>query len=295
MDILKFKALDGIDLQTEIHYRLITSIKNTSGPHTHDFYEFFLILEGKAIHCINDEKHTLEQGALVFIRPGDVHYYEPVPGTDFQFINLSFYKETIYALFSYLGEGFAKQDLLDLKTAPKVNLTINEIENIKIRLEYLNLIPNFTKSIIRTQGRAIIAEIFSMYFLNYKEYNLGKLPDLMNNLCSDMKKKQNFTLGLPALLSLSGRTHEHLCRLFKKHLGITPTEYINDLRLNYAENLLLNSDIEIIQVCYNSGFNNLSYFYKLFKKRFNTTPYDYRKKIRENFKLSSHNPEKDNL
>lgn len=98
-----------------------------------------------------------------------------------------------------------------------------------------------------------------------------------------MKKKDNFTQGLSALLNISGRTHEHLCREFKKHLSLTPTEYINTLRLNYAENLLLNTDMDIITVCYNSGFDNLSYFYKLFKLRFNSTPFSYRRKNKREF------------
>lgn len=96
-----------------------------------------------------------------------------------------------------------------------------------------------------------------------------------------MKKKNNFTRGLPALLELSGLSHEYLCRALKKHLHTTPTEFINVLRLNYASNLLLHSDMEIVDICMESGFSNLSHFYHLFKHKFHTTPAEYRRKHSE--------------
>lgn len=45
------------------------SVKETFQCHTHDFYEFFYVLKGKAIHDINGQKIALSQGTLVFIRP----------------------------------------------------------------------------------------------------------------------------------------------------------------------------------------------------------------------------------
>jgi AraC family cel operon transcriptional repressor len=283
MNISTFKAAQGIDAETEIHYRHITSIKNTSGLHTHDFYEIFLILEGRVIHCINNEKHILEEGDLVFIRPQDFHHYEQLPGYDMQFINLSFYPKIIDGLFNYLGDGFTQKSILMAPMPPMVSLSVNEALYLLSRLEHINLIPSHEKAAIRTESRAIIAEIISKYFLYYKEDKQDKLPQWLNELCIQMKKKDNFTQGLSALLNISGRTHEHLCREFKKHLSVTPTEYINTLRLNYAENLLLNTDMDIITVCFNSGFDNLSYFYKLFKLRFNSTPFSYRRKNKREF------------
>jgi AraC family transcriptional regulator, dual regulator of chb operon len=283
MQVPKYLAEIGIDSQTEIHYRLITSIRNASPLHTHDFYEFFLVLVGKAVHRVNNKRDTLEDGTLVFIRPDDFHYYEPISGYDFQFINLSFYIEIMEGLFNYLGNGFRKDELLQSELPPKVILSPVQTEYLKNRLEHLNLIPYDEKNVIRTEGRAIISEILSKYFLDYKNENGESLPEVLSTLTAAMKNKENFILGLPALLSISGITHEHMCRLFKKYLQLTPTEYINNLRLDYAENLLLNSDMEIIDICFNSGFENLGYFYKLFKVRFKTTPYAYRRRNKKEF------------
>ena len=70
----------------------------------------------------------------------------------------------------------------------------------------------------------------------------------------------------------------YLCRVFKKHLGITPIDYINNLRFGYAESLILKTDLEIMDICMEIGIENLGYFYKEFKKRFHSAPMAYRKK-----------------
>lgn len=96
-----------------------------------------------------------------------------------------------------------------------------------------------------------------------------------------MEKKENFTEGLARMQELAGKSHEHICREFKKRLNITPTEFINSLRLNYAKNLLMNSDESIIDIAMEAGFGNLSHFYHLFRKQYNISPSDFRKKYQE--------------
>ena len=76
-------------------------------------------------------------------------------------------------------------------------------------------------------------------------------------------------------------TPEHLSRVFRKYLNETPTDYINELRLNYAANLLSNSDENIPFISMEAGFENLSHFYHLFKKKFNTSPAEFRKKTQK--------------
>lgn len=53
-------------------------ITETFPLHTHDFYEIFLVAEGKAIHEVNGSSQLLSKGSLVYIRPSDTHYYKPL-------------------------------------------------------------------------------------------------------------------------------------------------------------------------------------------------------------------------
>ena len=60
-------------------------------------------------------------------------------------------------------------------------------------------------------------------------------------------------------------------------LHCTPTNYINNIRLDYARKLLDDPNQSILDVCYTVGYNSISYFYNLFKARFGVAPNRYRK------------------
>ncbi|WP_313639099.1 AraC family transcriptional regulator [Paenibacillus sp.] len=276
MNAIKLFASEGIDSDIQAHYRFITSVKNTAEIHTHDFFELFLILKGSVIHCINGTRERLEENTLVFIRDRDVHYYEQTDEGDCQFINLSFHKEVIDALFDYLGEGFPKLKILSPDMPPTVRLSKTEKEYVRYRLDRLNLIPHTDKARVKAEVRALLAELFTRYMTMDDSPDWSEQPAWLQELSTEMKKKENFTEGTSAMLRVSGKSHAYLCRMFKKHLGTTPIQYINRLRLSYAENLLLKTDMEIVDICLEVGFENVSYFYDLFKRQFNMTPHKFR-------------------
>lgn len=55
------------------------------------------------------------------------------------------------------------------------------------------------------------------------------------------------------------------------------SEFVNGLKLNHSANLLLSSDFSIIDICFECGFENLSWFYRKFEEKFGCTPKVYRK------------------
>lgn len=69
----------------------------------------------------------------------------------------------------------------------------------------------------------------------------------------------------------------HFFRCFKNELGISPVDFINQERVKLAQNLLLDPNKNINDVCYETGFNNVSYFNKIFKREMNVTPSEFRK------------------
>lgn len=70
------------------------------------------------------------------------------------------------------------------------------------------------------------------------------------------------------------------CRFFKKVIGKTPMEYINELRINAATSEIRISTKPINQIAYENGFGSLSHFNKLFQKYHGKTPSVYRKIFR---------------
>ncbi len=64
----------------------------------------------------------------------------------------------------------------------------------------------------------------------------------------------------------------YIARMFKKYYGVSFITYVNNLRINKAVVLLKNIDIPIKDIAYRVGYNNLNYFYKVFKKNIGVTP-----------------------
>ena len=75
-----------------------------------------------------------------------------------------------------------------------------------------------------------------------------------------------------------GRSTSHISHLFKKESGMTIRAYCNQLKLEDAKKLLLNTGLSITEIALDSGFNDTSYFIHLFKNKFKITPLQYRMK-----------------
>lgn len=255
--------------------RYIQSDTEYFRPHFHNYYEIFLMVKGEAYHLVNSKKQLLREGQLIFIRDFDVHDYSSVGGAYFEFINLAFTKETFKSLADYLGSALNTERLLSGALPPTVQLSQGEKERLFYLLTDAN--SDADTDLIRLRMRAALAKIFSEYFLDYKERET-ELPLWLEVTVDKMKKPQNFTLGVGRMREISGKSREHLARSLRKYYGVSPTDFVNDLRLDYCAKLLTYSNLSVTDVALESGFDNVSWFYLVFEKRFGLTPTQYRKR-----------------
>lgn len=89
-----------------------------------------------------------------------------------------------------------------------------------------------------------------------------------------------FTKSFGEIISLAGKSREYVSRLFKSSTGRNISDYIIDLRMNYACNLLKNSSMDVMEISFECGFENLSTFYHHFSKRMGVPPQSYRNTAR---------------
>ena len=87
-------------------------------------------------------------------------------------------------------------------------------------------------------------------------------------------------LSLEMIAKKSGYSKNHLCRVFKSYTGKTLYEYLMQKRLRHAAWKIRNSDEKIFAIAFESGFNDISYFNRVFRKFIGTSPGKYRKSSR---------------
>jgi len=110
-----------------------------------------------------------------------------------------------------------------------------------------------------------------------KEF-LCTTPPWFKEFHASLSRREVFSNKNSQIIEKSGKRREYVSRLFTKATGDTISNYINKQRIEYASKLLTETDSHIIDIALESGFENLSTFYHLFKPIKGCTPKQYRDK-----------------
>lgn len=275
----RFTAMDEFEADMQFRYYHVLGANDIFNPHCHEFFEIFITVSGTVIHWLNGVTQALPEGSLVFIRPDDIHgyLYETPRSADTVYVNLSFRKELLHDLFRYFSDTFPSKALLSSDMPPMVILSKTEKDRLVAQINELNTVNRQDKQALNLRIRIVLAEIFARGFSQLPAVSATDAPVWLTQLMSEMELPENFTAGSERMVALSRRTQEHLSRCIKRHYGMTVTEYINDLRINYASNLLLNTNTPVIEIGYSCGFQSLSNFYKAFGKVHGQSPTSFRR------------------
>ena len=124
----------------------------------------------------------------------------------------------------------------------------------------------------------LVATLFYDYFLPQVEEKIKqrKLPDWFQDAQNYILNHVGEEISMEQIADICKKRPEHTSRSFKKYLGITPSHYIKQTRLYHARQLLSSTALPVTEVALGSGFKNMSYFFRLFKKNFNISPRNYR-------------------
>lgn len=119
--------------------------------------------------------------------------------------------------------------------------------------------------------------------LNVDQFTLETSPqdnNKLNVIFNFVKEHYTRSIKLEEVAAIAGMTVPAFCRYFKKITKKTFTAFVNEYRVAHAAKLLHEKQISISEVCYDSGFNNISHFNRLFKDFFGKTPSLYRNELK---------------
>lgn len=188
-------------------------------------------------------------------------------------------KSAIYLIgktdFDFAPKHIAKQFTADDKRVMQGGAVSDRLE--------LNLTPEGEMSWYTTSKRPIYAddgrEIIGSYGITHRLEKVANTLSDIENLSAPIKYiKNNFHKDIKVhdLADIAHLSVSALERRFRKYLQKTPKQFINQVRLEHARRLLIESQLSISEISYQSGFSEPSYFAKQFKLQFDELPSETR-------------------
>lgn len=140
-----------------------------------------------------------------------------------------------------------------------------------------NLIKNRQRAFCdKVESRGIVFQLLSRFFKQGQskiEMEDNRIAKTVLYIC----KHLNEAIELEKLAEISCLSKDHFIRLFKKELGTTPLQYINQKKIEKAQLLLITEELAVKEIAFQLAFEDYSYFNRLFKKITGVTPQEYRR------------------
>lgn len=140
-----------------------------------------------------------------------------------------------------------------------------------------NLIKNRQRAFCdKVESRGIVFQLLSRFF----KQGQSKIEMEDNRIAKTVlyiRKHLNEAIELEKLAEISCLSKDHFIRLFKKELGTTPLQYINQKKIEKAQRLLITEELAVKEIAFQLAFDDYSYFNRLFKKTTGVTPQEYRR------------------
>lgn len=140
-----------------------------------------------------------------------------------------------------------------------------------------NLIKNRQRAFCdKVESRGIVFQLLSRFF----KQGQSKIEMEDNRIAKTVlyiRKHLNEAIELEKLAEISCLSKDHFIRLFKKELGTTPLQYINQKKIEKAQLLLITKELAVKEIAFQLAFDDYSYFSRLLKKTTGVTPQEYRR------------------
>ncbi|MDF2486288.1 MAG: AraC family transcriptional regulator [Herbinix sp.] len=246
--------------------------------HWHTEYEIILIKEGNFRLTLDGQLYQGQKGDIYFVPAGVLHGGVPEG---------CIYECIVFDMKLLLGGNHICNKWLQkiIKKELRLPFIISELDVIitQTALSLFSLLEKQERgyeflvqgSLYQLFGLLYEFGCYSKYEELYHEY--GKYMDRLKRVITYIEDNYTETITLDSLSEIADLNPRYFCRFFKKLTDRTPIEYLNYYRIECACSQLIDRELPITEVAYNCGFNDSSYFIKVFHDAKGMTPRQYRK------------------
>ncbi len=283
----------NVDQEKRFYVGAYTSVELTETIHCHDFVQIYYIISGLLQHDVAEGMSSLSAGDIFIIPPGIWHKVAVSCGGSANFVSIGFMPEFVdflpdnASLISTLLNNIFIDSLFEDDVQVKPRIIFGNEQQIMVNNLINDMLREYTErseghlTYIKGQLLQLLVLIARAYTekLNYTDVQ-NKVQNYRGTMleCIDYVNKnyaKNMKLDDIAHQFLLSRSY--FCALFKRYTGKSFNEYVTDVRIGHAKELLRYTSSSITEIAYECGFNNITTFNRTFYKRIGLSPSTYRK------------------
>ncbi|MDD6492606.1 MAG: AraC family transcriptional regulator [Firmicutes bacterium] len=263
--------------------------------HWHDEIEFVYFEKGTFPAWVNTKELMIEAPAIMCIHPGELHSFllpaysvESAVVFNLNILSFEHYDAIQAKLIRPLMDGRLRMPLLIEHTNPVFSHIRGCYQDIAQKLQKMNVCSpenDIEKNSAYLQIKALLYDMLAALYANNCLIHLKDTGNENEHQIENLKKvllyiNENYSspIRLDDLALLINLNAQYFCRYFKENIGKTVTEYINEIRIEKAAEALAETNDKIINIAQDTGFDNIGYFIRRFKKEKGLTPTEYRKR-----------------
>jgi len=247
--------------------------------HFHPEYELTLITRGSGKRLVGDSYQNFEAGDLVLLGPDLAHTWVSNPSGKAKDVSAVVIQFSATYIQSFLVLHEFKEIASLLSSAPfglafssqGIAEPIAELPN-KAGVEKVAALMLILQKLTTQKPK----KLASGYFRPVRGTENEKR---INIICQYVQKHASEKFSLEKVATLVHLSRSAFCKFFKRATGQTFTDYVNDIRIGIACELLIESEKHINEIAYRSGFDSLTYFNRIFIKKKGVTPRKFREQI----------------
>lgn len=245
------------------YYKILRGENINFYPNMHYCYELIIVTAGRLHVKVNGQDTELHEGDGVLIFPNQIHS-----------IHTEEYNRYVLCLFNH-----KLINAYNSKVASKVPVS-NKFHCDLFYAEKLNSITE-NDSVMAIKG--LLYSLCDEFDKNMQYIEFEKSSHyLLYNIFKFIEQNYNKTCTLAELSKSLGYDYTYLSSYFKKTTGMYYSDYVDQYRINQACYLLRESDMPVMQVSKECGFNSHRSFTRNFREQFEMTPAEYRKQYSKN-------------
>lgn len=259
--------------------------------HSHNFVEIMYVCKGKVCHVVNSEiSVTLSEGEILLLNRHAVHSIKAA-GADDVAVNFIILPE----FFDYALGLIGYENLLGQFLISSLQSGSSTVDFLKFQVSNVmviqNLMENLIWSILNEQGNnrrinQVTMGLLFLQLLNYVEISHQPGTAAGHALVMEAMKEieENYTA---ANLSMLAQAHDvsvsYVSRLVRESTGASFKELLQEKRLTKAAQLLTETKLTVSEIIEAVGYDNTSYFHKIFKNKYAVSPRAYRIQTEDEF------------